>query len=450
MFYNCLNRIPLEGDETVLANPTEIQIFSGTGTYFAVPTDSNVLPEHAFEGFTELEEVFIPKAITKLSADVFAPCKNLKKIVWQTKSSSTKKKNAPWGAPSTCQVEFNVKATPKVVEQDVTYLSDDTIYPVEVPDNSETVNATNYHDEMLKLLTEIRQYSKKINYPSMIMIGNGGINIYEPNSTYNWTQDKIKKLGEVMDGACIEDVWYGTDKNWNIADDKPTPASFTKEFLSYIQMAQNVGVTPFILDYASTPANVTDFYNKCTEHGFNGYCSYYRELCSIPTEPIFQKNDNAIYDFKDIKSYFALLNPNFDENPQFSSKEDYIEKLSKSNADLLILDIFYGDDVLKTTDVKKLKHKPNGKLRKIIAYCSLGEAEDYRPYWNSEWSVTMPNWIDKENPDWKGNYKVKFWTNEWKKILFGTRDSYIDTIMRLGFDGLFLDVIDAYEYFEEN
>jgi cysteinyl-tRNA synthetase len=78
----------------------------------------------------------------------------------------------------------------------------------------------------------------------------------------------------------------------------------------------------------------------------------------------------------------------------------------------------------------------------------LGEAENYRPYWNSEWSTKMPDWIAEENKDWAGNYKVKYWTDEWKKILFGSRDSYIDTIMRLGFDGLFLDVIDAYDYFE--
>lgn len=447
MFFNCLKRLQGEGEAKVVANPAEIQIFGGTGTYFAVPVDANVLPTNVFAGFTELEEVFIPSSITSIAKDTFAPCKNLKKIVWQTKSSSSKKKRAPWGAPPDCQVVYDVKALPKVVEQNITYLSDDMLRPIDVPETTTAEDPPNYRDEMLKLLTDIREYSKVLNYPSMIMIGNGGSGIYEEDTEHNWTQDKIEKVGAVMDGVSIEDVWYGTDKNWNIADDNPTPAEFTNLFLGVIEKAKAVGVAPFVIDYASTTSKVDDFYNKCTEHAFHGYCSPYRDLSAIPS-PLFNSNDDAVYDINSVKSFFALLNPNSEIHPQFSSKEDYIDKLCQSNADLIVLDIFYDGQVLKQSDVKKIKHKPNGKRRQVIAYCSLGEAEDYRPYWNPEWAVALPNWIDKVNPDWAGNYKVKYWTDEWKQILFGSRDSYIDTIVRLGFDGLFLDVIDAYEYFE--
>ena len=79
---------------------------------------------------------------------------------------------------------------------------------------------------------------------------------------------------------------------------------------------------------------------------------------------------------------------------------------------------------------------------------SIGEAEDYRYYWQPEWSRKPPLWLYEENPDWKGNYKVKYWDENWQKIIFGENNSYLDKILNCGFDGVYLDIIDAFEYFE--
>lgn len=40
---------------------------------------------------------------------------------------------------------------------------------------------------------------------------------------------------------------------------------------------------------------------------------------------------------------------------------------------------------------------------------NIGEAEDYRFYWNKKKS----NWIVKENENWEG----KYWSPEWKSII---------------------------------
>ena len=42
-----------------------------------------------------------------------------------------------------------------------------------------------------------------------------------------------------------------------------------------------------------------------------------------------------------------------------------------------------------------------------------------------------------------------YWTKSWRDILFGSKDSYLDKILNAGFDGVYLDVVDAYEYFED-
>ena len=79
---------------------------------------------------------------------------------------------------------------------------------------------------------------------------------------------------------------------------------------------------------------------------------------------------------------------------------------------------------------------------------SIGEAEDYRYYWQADWSTNPPSWIEEENPDWEGNYIVKYWEQEWQDIIYGNDNSYLKKIVDAGFDGVYLDIIDAFEYFE--
>lgn len=74
----------------------------------------------------------------------------------------------------------------------------------------------------------------------------------------------------------------------------------------------------------------------------------------------------------------------------------------------------------------------------VVAYMSIGEAEDYRYYFDENAS-----YMDGENPDWPGNFKVHYWETEWQDVI----DSYIDEIIEAGFDGAYLDIIDAYEYY---
>lgn len=84
-------------------------------------------------------------------------------------------------------------------------------------------------------------------------------------------------------------------------------------------------------------------------------------------------------------------------------------------------------------------------LGRVIAYTSIGEAETYRRYWQKSWKTSPPGWLDKENPEWQGNYKVKFWSAFWQDIVL----SNILEIVASGFDGAYLDIIDAYEYWDE-
>ncbi len=80
-----------------------------------------------------------------------------------------------------------------------------------------------------------------------------------------------------------------------------------------------------------------------------------------------------------------------------------------------------------------------------VCYLSIGEAENYRWYWQPEWDTNPPAWLGPENPDWAGNYKVRFWDPEWQAIIFEN----INTITNQGFGGLYLDIIDGYWFWSE-
>ena len=130
--------------------------------------------------------------------------------------------------------------------------------------------------------------------------------------------------------------------------------------------------------------------------------------------------------------------------------------LAASAFDLAIIDYSReGDDETRFTagEISAVKHGSGGEKR-VLAYMSIGEAEDYRFYWDSRWDKNhdgkpdagAPSWLGPGNPEWEGNYKVRYWTPEWQAIIFGSPTSYLDKILAAGFDGVYLDIIDAYEY----
>ena len=101
-----------------------------------------------------------------------------------------------------------------------------------------------------------------------------------------------------------------------------------------------------------------------------------------------------------------------------------------------------GTDNNKLTPAEVATVKNSGKL--FISYISIGEAENYRSYWQNSWTTGSPAWLDSVNPDWPGNYKVRYWDTAWQQIIF----NYIDTIIHQGFHGAYLDIIDAWYYWQ--
>jgi len=123
-----------------------------------------------------------------------------------------------------------------------------------------------------------------------------------------------------------------------------------------------------------------------------------------------------------------------------------LSELAAAPFDILVIDYSrHGDEAHRFSPEDVARLQKGG--RRVLAYLSIGEAEEYRYYWDPLWKAKPPPWLEKPNPDWPGNLKVRYWDPAWKAILYGSPDSYLDKIIDAGFDGVYLDIVDAYYYF---
>jgi cysteinyl-tRNA synthetase len=123
-----------------------------------------------------------------------------------------------------------------------------------------------------------------------------------------------------------------------------------------------------------------------------------------------------------------------------------VAQIAASSYDMVVLDdIPSGQgnaDYPMAEVVVQLHAAPHSKL--VLAYVDIGQAEDYRTYWQPAWRVGDPAWIAGDDPDgWEGNYPVAYWHEAWRTIWLG-EDGLLAQILAAGFDGVYLDWVEAY------
>lgn len=82
----------------------------------------------------------------------------------------------------------------------------------------------------------------------------------------------------------------------------------------------------------------------------------------------------------------------------------------------------------------------------ILSYLSIGEMEEYRFYYNE--NVRKELFVT-ENLNWPGNFVVKYWDKRWKDIIINNKDSYLNQILDMGFEGVYLDIVDSFDNFKD-
>lgn len=122
------------------------------------------------------------------------------------------------------------------------------------------------------------------------------------------------------------------------------------------------------------------------------------------------------------------------------------DAIAATNADLVITEwASYArlEDPYDAADLDRMRGADSDRL--VVSYLSIGEAETYRYYWQDAWESAPPGWIGEANPEWEGNIKVRYWQDAWQRIIL----NYLDRIIDAGFNGVYLDIIDAFQFWRE-
>jgi cysteinyl-tRNA synthetase len=291
---------------------------------------------------------------------------------------------------------------------------------------------------MRTFVISISEYAKSLN-PNFAIIPQNGIELVTLDG--EWNGPLASDYLEAIDAHGQEDLFYGYYE-----DDQATPIEDCEYLQNFIDVSMNTGNVILVTDYCYTNSKIDQSYIKNENAGYISFAAPERELTDIPTYPTSPHNENAddIENIHQARNFLYLINPS-----EFESKQAFIDAISQTNYDAIIIDLFFHDNSEFTpSEIEALKTKQNGGSRLVICYMSIGEAENYRYYWQSDWSTNPPDWLGEENPDWEGNFKVHYWDSEWHNIIYGKDNSYLKKILNSGCDGVYLDIIDAFEYFE--
>lgn len=295
-------------------------------------------------------------------------------------------------------------------------------------------NQINYREEMRGFVQEIAEFSRDQDPDFLIIPQNGHELLMKDQQLATSYINSVSGVGQ-------ESLFYGYPE-----DDQRTLSSETNELLNQLSVAKQYNLPVLVTDYCFTAFKVNNSFTLNQQQGFISFAAPERELTVIPDfpSPLPGENSNDIRKLSEAQNFLYLLN-----KQDFTSKEHFISALEQTNYDVLIVGAFFwGDIPFTAAEINRLKTKKNGGERLVISYMSIGEAEDYRYYWKDEWNTTPPAWLVRENPDWEGNFKVQYWDPEWKALIYGNEDSYTQKVLDAGFDGVYLDIVDAFEFFE--
>lgn len=236
-------------------------------------------------------------------------------------------------------------------------------------------------------------------------------------------------LIQAIDGYGVEELFYNGDSY--------APDTYRLDILRKVNSSLKVMVADYLSD-----DNISGAFQSVDTEQFIAFprASSNYDYKTIPAI-IHHENANNIQTLAQAQNYLYLISTD-----NYSDKTSFLSAIQQTNFDVVIIDAFFGDDLLTSTDVASLKTKLNGGQRLVISYMNIGSAEKYRYYWKKSWGLHHPLWLKKKYDGYKDEIWVKFWKDEWQEIIYGNDDSYTKKLLNAGFDGAYLDNIEGFYF----
>ncbi|MCB9014152.1 MAG: endo alpha-1,4 polygalactosaminidase, partial [Bacteroidales bacterium] len=280
--------------------------------------------------------------------------------------------------------------------------------------------------KMQDFIIDISRYARGFNN-DFIIIPQNGIELAFNNT--DPAEGPKEDYLNAIDGIGVEELFY---------DGGYAPDGERLSMLQELKDSKKI----LVADYVKNNADISDALSLNLEEGFICFprSSQNYDYLELP-EILSGENTGNISRLADAQNYLYLISTD-----KFSSKQDMLNAISSSNYDLVLIDLFFNEQALSAEDVNSLKTKANGGSRLVIAYMNIGSAEKFRYYWGKNWGLHHPLWIKRKYEGYDDEFWVKFWKPEWQDIIYGNDNSYCKKIIDAGFDGAYLDNVEAYYF----
>lgn len=164
-------------------------------------------------------------------------------------------------------------------------------------------------------------------------------------------------------------------------------------------------------------------------------------MAGVPAGHPWGENAGEVTSVNRARNWLPVVRPN-----GYGSKEEWVRAVAATNYDMLLVDVAYrGTDGLTPADVRRLQYKETGARRQVLAVLPLGRAYDWRWYWQKSWHVGDPAFLFAPDSNEPGAYMTAMADQQWKELLGKTLVGIVDA----GFDGVVLDDVDTYLWYEE-
>lgn len=294
-----------------------------------------------------------------------------------------------------------------------------------------------YQEEMRGFIRAMGQYARKLN-PNFQVIAHNGLELLAKPDPENETRFyPARTYLQSIDGVLASEVFSTLDK--------PKTKEKMARQMFLLDTAKQNGLKILTLDYAGDKKITNEILAHNEKAGFVSFVAANPQADTIPkyNSSAWHEDSDNILSARDVHNFLYLGNTR-----KFGTENNLLTSLIDTNHDMIALDVFHGRTAIKRETVNSLKFKKLGARRLVFARMNITTASSFAYYWKPVWREGNPAFISaplREDPD---SYRANYTQAEWQNVIFGGPQSYLYGIIQLGFDGVILEGLDAYRFFD--
>ncbi|NQV98850.1 MAG: endo alpha-1,4 polygalactosaminidase [Rhodospirillales bacterium] len=301
-------------------------------------------------------------------------------------------------------------------------------------------------EEMRMFVQRISTYARDLK-PNFVVIAKNGLDLLVKRDATDETKTApARAYMRAIDGVMQEGLFFDEARAGRPFGAPPLPDR-QAQMLAMADYARRSGLKVLTLDFGSDNKTVDEARKQASERGFISLVADTpsAEIFKLPAYPPRPPNENpnSVISLNMVQNFATVRN-----SGPYGQQAQFALKMHDTNYDALMVEVFHGREPLSRQAVETLKYKKLGAKRLVFAYMNVGTAASYHYYWRANWREGSPYWINSPLRDDPDRYHVEYWNADWQGVMSGNPNSYLYGIIAQGFDGVVLDGLDVYKFFE--